>query len=257
MIASGFSWLHTIPAIDHDTLLSGLGVESHTYVYVTAYLVCFFLCGLGFIGRWQLNKVQARGDVSQWFSDETLSVRNGFELVIEGIRYFMDDMLDKADVRAFLPLIGSLFLYIWVCNIISILPGFLPPTDYVNTNVGMALISLFVFLYVAFSRDPIGFLKHLYGPILILGPALFAIEVISLMVRPVALILRLTGNMFGDHLVFTIMSDLVPPVLPVAFLMLACLVSTIQAFIFALLTVIYIYLSLPHHDHDDAHAPAH
>ena len=60
--------------------------------------------------------------------------------------------------------------------------------------------------------------------------------------------------MFGDHLVFTIMSDMIPVFVPVPFLGLATLVSVIQAFVFSLLTVIYIHLSLPHHDHDESHA---
>ena len=60
--------------------------------------------------------------------------------------------------------------------------------------------------------------------------------------------------MFGDHLVFNIMSGLVPLVVPVAFLILAIVVSTIQAFVFSLLSVIYIYLSVPHVDHEEAHA---
>lgn len=248
MIASGFSWFHVLPAVDHDRLLAALGVHGHTYVYLHAWLACAILCGLAFLARGQLEAVKSRQDLSKWYADESFTARNIFELVIGGIRYFMDDLLDKADVRTYLPLIGALFLYIFTCNIMGIFPGFLPPTDYVNTNVGMALVSFCVFMYVGLSRDAVGFIKHLWGPVFIMGFLLFPIEVISLIVRPTALVLRLTGNMFGDHLVFAIMSDLVPVFVPVVFLGLATLVSTIQAFVFSLLSVIYIYLSLPHHD---------
>ena len=82
---------------------------------------------------------------------------------------------------------------------------------------------------------------------------MLVVELISLVVRPVALTIRLTGNMFGDHTVFTIMSDLTQWIIPCVFLLLAMLVSTIQAFVFSLLTTIYIGLSVPHHDHDEAH----
>lgn len=252
--ASGFSWFHVIPAIDHDTLLAPLGIHGHNYVYMHTWLVAGFLVVLALLGRMQLNAVQAKGDLSKWYSDEKLTIRSFFEVVVGGIRYFMDDLLDRKDVRTFLPLIGALFLYIWFCNLLGLIPGLLPPTDYVNTNVGMALVSFGVFMYVGLSRDAVGFIKHLWGPVFILGFLLFPIEVISLVVRPTALVLRLTGNMFGDHLVFAIMSDLVPVFVPVIFLGLATLVSTIQAFVFSLLSVIYIYLSLPHHDHDEAHA---
>lgn len=254
MIASGFSWFHLVPAVDHDTLLAGLGIHGHNYIYLHAWLACFVILGLGILARMGLERAKAKNDISQWFSDDKLTPRNFFELVITGIKFFMDDLLDKRDVRTFLPLIGALFLYIFVCNIMGIVPGFLPPTDYVNTNVGMAIISFGVFMFVGLSRDPVGFLKHMWGPVLPLGLLLFPIEVISMIVRPVALVLRLTGNMFGDHLVFAIMSDMVPLFVPVLFLMLACLVSTIQAFVFSLLSVIYIHLSVPHHDHDEAHA---
>lgn len=255
MIASGFSWFHLIPAVDHDQLLAGLGVHGHTYVFLHTWLACLILLVFGGIARLQLDAARARPDLSKWYADERLSARNFAEMLVSGLRYFMDDLLDKKDVRAFLPLIGSFFLYIWVCNLFSLVPGLLPPTDYVNTNVGIAAVSFLTFLAVGLSRDPVGFIKHLWGPVWWLGVLLFPIEVISLFIRPTALVLRLTGNMFGDHLVFTIMSDMVPIFVPVAFLALATMVSTIQAFVFSLLSVIYIHLSVPHHDHDEAHGP--
>lgn len=255
MIASGFSWFHLIPAVDNDTLLADLGIHDHTYLYPTTWAVCFVLIAFGAVAGQQLKAAKARTDITQWYADEGLSVRNFFEIVIEGVRFFMDNLLSKADTRAYLPYIGATFVYIWTCNIISIIPGILPPTDVINTNVGMAIISLFVFLSVGLGRDPVGFLKHMWGPVLPLGLLLFPVEALSMFViRPVALMLRLTGNMFGDHLVFNIMSDLTYVVIPVIFLILACVVSTIQAFVFSLLSVIYIYLAVPHTDHEEAHA---
>jgi F-type H+-transporting ATPase subunit a len=77
---------------------------------------------------------------------------------------------------------------------------------------------------------------------------MFVIEFIGVVVRPVSLSLRLFGNMTGDHLVLGIFSDLVPLVVPVAFMALGIFVSFIQAFVFSLLTTIYIGLSLPQHE---------
>ncbi len=254
MIASGFSWFNLFAALDQNTVLTSVGITEYNTTIAHAWLACFVVVVFAAYARWTLGKALAKTDISRYFSDETLTPRTFFELVIEGIRFFMSDMLSKADVRAFLPLVGTMFLYIWTCNIMGIIPGFIPPTDNVNTNVGMALISFLVFLSVGLSRDPVGFIKHLMGPVWWLAPLMFVVEVISLCVRPLALVLRLTGNMFGDHLVFGIMSDLVPLFVPVVFLCLAILVSTIQAFVFSLLTAIYIYLSVPHHEHDEAHA---
>ena len=255
MIASGFSWFHLIPAVDHDTLLASLGVHHHTAAYLHSWLACFSVIGVALVARMGLERARSKGDLSQWFADEGLTLRTVFELLVAGMRYFMDDLLDKRDVRTFLPFIGTLFLYIFACNIMGIFPGLLPPTDYISTNAGMAVISVLVFTYVGLSRDGVGFVKHLFGPVWWLAPLMFVIEMLSVfLIRPYSLSLRLAGNLFGDHTVFTIMSDLVPLFVPVIFLGLACLVSTIQAFVFSLLTVIYIHLSLPHHDHDEAHA---
>jgi F-type H+-transporting ATPase subunit a len=88
--------------------------------------------------------------------------------------------------------------------------------------------------------------------VFLIGPLLFSIELIGLFIRPVTLSLRLTGNIFGDHTVFGIMSDLVPIGVPVIFLGLGSFVAFMQAFVFSLLSTIYIGLSLPHHEH--AHA---
>jgi F-type H+-transporting ATPase subunit a len=176
------------------------------------------------------------------------------EVFVGGIRGMVGDLLDKKDLRLFFPLIAGLFCYILACNIQSIFPGFLPPTDNINTNVGMALIVFLTFNAVGLMRDAKGFIKHLAGPALFLVPLMLPLEIVSLFIRPLSLTVRLTANMFGDHQVFTVISGLVPVILPAALLLLACIVSVVQAFVFSLLTVIYIHLSLPHHEHDEAHA---
>ena len=184
MIASGFSWFHILAPVDQDSLLASLGIHGHTYVYIHAWLAAFVVILGALVARRQLNAVMARKDLSKWYADESLTARNFFELIVTGMKYFMDDLLDKKDVRTFIPLIGGLFLYILSCNIMGVFPGFLPPTDYVNTNVGMAVVSFLVFMYVGLSRDAVGFLKHLWGPVFILGFLLFPIEVFSLVLRP-------------------------------------------------------------------------
>ena len=92
--------------------------------------------------------------------------------------------------------------------------------------------------------------------LLLLSPLLFPLESLSLIIRPISLTVRLTANLYGDHQVFTLLSDFIPVVVPVGLLALALMVSFIQAFVFSLLTVVYINLSLPHDDHhgDEAHA---
>lgn len=253
VFGAGFSWFHLIEPIGHDTLLAGIGIHHHTTVIAHAWLGCILVILLALVARRSLDKARSRQGIERYFADERLTPRTGAEVFATGILSVMGGIVDPRDARVFFSLIAALFSYIFVNNLLGIIPGLLPPTDNINTNVGMAVIVFLVFNFVGLSRDPVGYIKHLMGPMLLLAPLLFVIEAIGLVVRPVSLSLRLTGNMFGDHTVFGIMSSLVPIGLPVAFLALATFVSFVQAFVFSLLSTIYIGLSVPHHDHDDHH----
>lgn len=250
VFASGFTWLGLIGPIGHDTLIPG--VTDLTSVLAHTWLVCGGLILVAVLARMQLERAKARKGVERYLADDRLSLRTMFEIYATGAQSVMSDMLDKRDVKVFFPFIGSLFLYIFTCNIIGIIPGFAPPTDNVNTNVGMAVISFLVFMSVGLGRDPIGFLKHLWGPMFWVGPLLFVVEVQGLLFRPLTLSLRLTGNMFGDHTVFSVMSDLVP-FFTWPFLGLAIFVSFMQAFIFSLLSTVYLAMSVPHHEEEGGH----
>lgn len=253
MIAAGFSWFHLIPSVDDGSLVPF--DSSHAYVYVLTVMVCVLLTGFAVLGRIGLERAKAREGLDRYNTGTSLNPLVMGELFAEMFSGLMGNMLSKEDVRKFFPLVGGLFLYIFTCNILSVIPGFLPPTDYLNTNVGMAIISFIVFNAVGLLRDPVGYIKHMMGPIWWLVFLLLPIEIISLLVRPAALMIRLTGNMYGDHQAFTVMSSLVPyPVFyPIALLVLACLVSIIQALVFSLLTTVYISLAVPHHEHEHSH----
>lgn len=147
----------------------------------------------------------------------------------------------------YLPLLGSLFLYIFCCNLLSVIPGFLPPTDNINTNIPCAVIVFVYYNAMGFKEHGFaGYLRHFAGPIIWLAPLMFSLEIVSHCVRPVALSVRLFGNITGDHMVLGIFSQLVPLVVPVVFMFLALFVAFIQAFVFALLSAVYIALATGH-----------
>ena len=244
--ASGFSWFHLIPAIDHDTLVP---IMEHDYVLVHTFLVCAGLIVFAVVARMALEAAKRRNGIDAYMADEGISVRNIAEVIADVVRGFMSGMLSRSDVKFFFPLVSSLFVYIFTANILSIIPGFQPPTDNINTNFGMALIVFLTFNFFGFVRDPAGYLKHLWGPVPLLGILLFPIEVFSISMRPLTLAFRLAINLYADHLVYGIMSDLVW-VFAFPLLFLAILVSLVQAFVFSLLTTVYLHLALPHH-HDD------
>ncbi len=173
------------------------------------------------------------------------SLPNVFEVVVEQLLSLVEGIAGKSAPR-FLPLIGSLFIYILCCNLLSVIPGFLPPTDNINTNLACSLTVFFYYNYVGFREHGVGYLKHFMGPIIWLAPLMFVIEMIGHLVRPVSLSLRLFGNITGDHLVLGIFSDLVPLFVPVIFIGLGVFVAFIQAFVFSLLSLIYIGLATEH-----------
>lgn len=257
-VASGFTWFHLIPAIGHDELLASVGIHDGTWAVVTAWMVCGLLIVGALIARQGLVAATNRPGLERWFADDRLTARNLAEVVVGSLLGLVSDVVGKREAPYFFPLIGGLFLYIFTCNILGVIPGLMPPTENINANVGMSLVVFLVFNAVGLLRDPKGYLKHMWGPVFLIGPLLFSIELIGLFIRPVTLSLRLTGNIFGDHTVFGIMSDLVPIGVPVIFLGLGSFVAFMQAFVFSLLSTIYIGLSLPHHEHahadDDSHS---
>ena len=264
MFASGFSWFRLIPEVDHDVILHDLNLATHslsglvdsnpgvanTTVYIHAWLSAVVLLVLAMVARSALDRARSRTGIERFYTDDKFTALSAAEVFANGIRGMMGDLLDSKDVRAYFPLIAGLFAYIVTCNIQGIIPGFLPPTDNINTNVGMALMAFLAFNYVGLSRDASSYISHLMGPVWWLIPFMLPLEVLSLCIRPISLTVRLTANLFGDHQVFTVVSEIVPFLLPVGLLALAIMVSVVQAFVFSLLTTIYINLSLPHHEHE-------
>jgi len=252
LIASGFSWFHLLPMGESPDFFHG-----HGYILFSAWFVCLVLLGFAAVARGALNRALERDGLDRYQADDQVTVRTFAELVVGGVMGMMGGMLERDDVKRYMGLVGGLALYIFGCNILSIIPGFQPPTDNINTNIGMALIVMVTYMVVGLALDGKGFIQHMMGPVLPLVPLFLVLELISyLAVRPGSLAVRLTGNLFGDHTVFNIMSQLSAELLfyapvPVIFLALATLVSLIQAGVFSLLTSIYISQSLPHGDHHD------
>ena len=133
-------------------------------------------------------------------------------------------------------------------NLLGVFPGFYPATQNLNSTLACASVIFIVYNYMGFREHGWGYLKHFMGPIIYLAPLMIIIEVVSHLVRPASLSLRLFWNMFGDHLVLQIFSNLTPYIIPAIFIGLGVFVSFLQAFIFTILSSIYISLSTSH-DH--------
>ncbi len=169
------------------------------------------------------------------------------EISIGGLYNFTKNSLqDWAKPLFFLT--GSLALFILINNLIGLVPGFNPPTDQFNVTIVLALIVFFVTHVIGISVHGFAYIKHFIGPVWWLAWLLLPIELISHMVRPLSLALRLFGNMTGDHIVTGVFFLLFPLLLPLPFMGLGLFVSFVQAFVFLILTLVYFQMATSH-DH--------
>lgn len=185
-----------------------------------------------------------------------LMVRSSVKLVPRGIQNFMETITEAILnlceenighhwARPLFPLVATIALFITVCNFMGLIPGFASPTSNVNTNAAMA-IPVFLATHVYGIRvHGFGYIKHFLGPIrsifaLPLMMLMFVIEFIGHLVRPVTLSVRLFGNMVAKHYLLAVLGLLAPWIIPSAILVLGVLVSVIQAFVFTLLTALYL-----------------
>ncbi|MBI2344185.1 MAG: F0F1 ATP synthase subunit A [Deltaproteobacteria bacterium] len=146
-----------------------------------------------------------------------------------------------------LPLLGTVFFYILCSNLIGLIPGMSPPTSNLHTNLVIAGTVFVYYNYMGIKAQGLGnYLRHLMGPVIWIAPLLFGIEVISHVVRPFSLSIRLLGNMTADHAVLSVFTDLTKVIVPVVFLGLGLFVCLVQAFVFTLLSAVYIGLAEAH-----------
>ncbi len=165
-------------------------------------------------------------------------IQNFFEVVVKGFEDFIEDMMGP-EGKHYFTLIAGMFIYILVCNLMGLIPGFDAPTANLNTTLALALVSFFVTHYIGLKRYGPCYIKHFFGPMWILAPFMFIIEVISHLARIVSLSVRLFGNMIAKHKLLLVLALLAPYIVPVPILALGLLVSVVQAGVFTLLMMMY------------------
>ncbi len=238
-----------------------LHVDSEMMHVATAlFVMTLLLIGVGLIYP-SLRDIRGTFIPSKKFTLRTL-----YEIPIEMLASLCDDIIGHHQGKKYLPFVGTIFIFLFSCNLIGLIPGFLPPTENYATGAAIATIVLIAFNYFGFKESGAGYLKHFLAPvsleglsnrilyfvvlIALIGFQIFfaTIELVSLLIRPVTLTIRLTVNLFADHLVAGIFSGLLPYIIPIPFLILGLLVAFLQAFIFTLLTMVYISLAVHHEE---------
>ena len=176
-------------------------------------------------------------------------LRNLFEVLADTVLGLMAGVMGEKSAKRYLPLVGTLFIFILFSNLLGLIPGFLPPTETLKTNLALS-ISVFVLSHVFGVREHgLKYFKHFLGPIWWLIPLMLPIELISHVARPVSLSMRLMGNIVGDHKLVGVFFGILPFILPVPFMVMGVLVCVVQAVVFSLLTTVYISQAVAHEEH--------
>ena len=256
-------------AIDHPPIFHLPGIPDHvTYTW----LAMIILAGVAFMATRRLELVP-RG------------AQNAMEVVLEQIQGMIDDVMGPQG-RPYLPFIATLGLFILTANLMSLVPGLAGPTTNLNTTAACALVVFFAYHAIGLRKQGVvTYIKHFMGPVWWLAPLMMPIEIISHLARPLSLTLRLFGNMVGGHILLAVifflmglngligwalhgglagalvggLSGVIAVVFTVGFLYpLKMLVSFLQAFIFVMLTMLYIAGAIEHAEEShDGHAAAH
>jgi len=150
--------------------------------------------------------------------------------------------------KPYLPVVGTVGIFIFSCNMIGLVPGFMSPTSKLNVTVGCALVVFFYYHAQGVRAQGLKYFKQFMGPIPALAPLMVPIEIISHFSRPVSLSMRLFGNIFAEELLIVIMASIIPFLLPLPFMAVAIFTAFIQAFVFVLLSCIYIAGAIAHEE---------
>ena len=212
----------------------GLGHFANAYPHVIySWFVMIILIILGAVAAKGISMIPTKA-------------QNVFEILISGIEEFMVEITGE-EGRWLFPISATIFIYIVVCNLIGLVPGFLPPTASVNTTLSCAIPVVIFTHVIGVKYHGVKYIKHFMGPVWWLAPLIFVIEIIGHVARILSLTIRLFGNMMGHELVLGILFFLAGLFLaPLPIMALGIFVAVVQAFVFFLLSIMYFTGAMEH-----------
>ncbi len=181
------------------------------------------------IGSWLVTRhLSTDIHLSRW--------QNLLEVLVSGLRDQIQQVSGQKTDR-YLPFIGTLFIFIATSDFLEIVPGFRPPTSSLSTTAALAMCVFFAVPLFGIQQEGIsGYLKHYFEP----TPIMFPFLLISEFSRTLALAVRLFGNVMSGGMIVTILLSITPLFFPIVMQALSLLMGVIQAYIFAILAIVYI-----------------
>ncbi len=189
------------------------------------WLVMFLLT----LGSWLVTrKLTSKGELSRW--------QNLLEVLINGINDQIREV-SRQEPGPYLPFVGTLFIFIAISNVLAIVPGYTPPTSSLSTTAALAIcVFIAVPVFGIIHQGVLNYLKQYLQPTIFMLP----FNIIGELSRTLALAVRLYGNMMSGTIIVAILLTIIPLIFPVVMQALGLLTGLIQAYIFAVLAMVYI-----------------
>ena len=209
------------------------GFLVHGQVLVVIWFVILILLLFSFLGTREIKRIP-----EGW--------QNFMESALDFVVDIARNQLGESFYREWIPFVGTLFLFIFGCNwagavipwkLIQLPEGeFAAPTNDINTTVALALLTSFSYFSAGLSKKGLGYFKRYVNPI----PLLLPINILEDFTKPLSLSFRLFGNVLADELTVTVLTSLVPLVIPLPIMLLGIFAGSVQALIFSTLAAAYI-----------------
>ena len=209
------------------------GFLVHGQVFVVLWFVFAILLTFAFLGSSNAERIPH-------------GFQNFMESAVEFVTDIAKDQLGESFYKEWIPFIGTLFFFIFGCNwagaiipwkLIELPEGeFAAPTNDINTTVALALLTSLAYFYAGLSKKGLGYFKRYVEPI----PLLLPINILEDFTKPLSLSFRLFGNVLADELTITVLTSLVPLVVPLPIMLLGIFAGSVQALIFSTLAAAYI-----------------
>jgi F-type H+-transporting ATPase subunit a len=221
-------------------LFTFFGLISHdkSFIYMTHMLLSAGLALL--IVRYAMANLQLVPTGAQ----------NLMEAYLQGVLQMGKDVMGEENARRYLPLVATIGLFVVIANLIGVIPGFEAPTAFLEMPLALAIVVFIYYNYEGIRRQGVvKYFKHFLGPVWWLYWLMFPIEIVSHFSRLVSLSFRLFGNVKGDDMFLMVILMLAPWLLPMIPYALLTFMAFLQAFIFMMLTTVYIGSAVAAEEH--------